>query len=301
MKKILSPHGWLIIDKPLHFTSAQVVSIVKRKFNKIKVGHAGTLDPLATGILPLALGEATKSVQYIMAERKKYRFEVTWGESRTTDDLEGDIINSSNLLPTLSQIESILKDFEGDILQSPPLYSALKIQGRRACDLMRQEKSVSLNTRPVTIYDLKVLSQPSDNQCIFEVECGKGTYVRALARDMGKKLGCFGHASLIDRLSVGPFEKKQALTLEMLASLDENILLKEYVQKVQDVLDDIPAVFISDDHVEDLRKGRTIPVTSPGLGLIQDQLQLCINAQQDAVAFVRVRDDRLCPERVLNI
>lgn len=294
-------HGWLIIDKPLHSTSAQVVHQVKKKFNKIKVGHAGTLDPLATGVLPLALGEATKSVQYIMAERKKYRFEVTWGASRTTDDLEGDIINFSDQRPKLIEIQHILKDFQGEILQSPPSYSALKIQGKRACDLMRQEKSVTLNPRQVMIYDLKLLSQLSNDRCLFEVDCGKGTYVRALARDMGEKLGCFGYASLIDRLSVGSFEKKQALTLEMLASLDKNILLKEYVKKVQDVLDDIPAVLVSDHEAEDLRKGRTIPVTSLGLGLEQNQLQLCIDNNHNVVAFVRVKDERLHPERVFNI
>lgn len=301
MKTQNSVHGWLIIDKPLNMTSAQVVHQVKKRFNKIKVGHAGTLDPLATGVLPLALGEATKSVQYIMAERKKYLFEVTWGASRTTDDLEGEVINWSDQRPTRSQIQSVIKDFQGEILQLPPLYSALKIQGQRACDLMRQKKLVSLNPRQIMIYNLQILSQPSKDRCLFEIDCGKGTYVRSLARDIGEKLGCFGHASLIDRICVGSFKKKQALTLEMLASIDENILLKEYVKKVQDVLDDIPAVLISDHHVEDLRKGRTIPVTSPGLGLEQNQLKLCINTHQDAVAFVRVKDDRLYPERVLNI
>ncbi len=294
-------HGWLVIDKPLHITSAQVVSQVRKKFNKIKVGHSGTLDPLATGILPLALGEATKSVQYIMAEHKKYFFEVTWGEERTTDDLEGEITYTSHERPDFKKIQDILSSFQGEIYQMPPLYSALKIQGRRACDLMRQNKEVLLQARPIQIYSLKIHSLPSQDRCLFEVECGKGTYVRALARDMGRKLRCFGHASMIDRLEVGPFKKKQAITLEKLASLDENILLKEYVKKIQDVLDDIPAVLISQADAIELRLGRTIPVLSRDTEGDQNRLQLCIDENHQVVAFVRLKGHKLFPERVFNI
>ena len=298
-----SPHGWLIIDKPLHITSARAVALVKRKLGQIKIGHAGTLDPLATGVLPLALGEATKTVSYVMTEKKRYRFEVTWGEERTTDDTEGQVRVISVQRPSKKEILAVLSDFQGEILQAPPLYSALKIKGERACDLMRRHENVSLMARPVHICSLELKEIVSSDRAIFDVECGKGTYVRAIARDMGKKLGCYAYASAIDRLSVGRFEKNQALSLEKLASLDENVILRKYVRKIPDVLDDIPAVRVSEMQATRLRQGQGI-ISEPldGLGKEhQGHLFLSLDPSQKPVAFVRYHENELWPERVFNI
>lgn len=298
-----SPHGWLTIDKPLHMTSARAVSLVKRKLGRVKIGHAGTLDPLATGVLPLALGEATKTVSYVMTGKKRYRFDVTWGEERTTDDAEGEILAISARRPSKEEILALLSDFQGEILQAPPLYSALKIRGERACDLMRQHGNVSLMPRPVKIFSLLLKEIVSSDRAIFEVECGKGTYVRAIARDMGKKLECYAYASAIDRLSVGRFEKNQSLSLEKLASLDENVILREYVRKIPDVLDDIPAIHVSEMQAKRLRQGQGItPEWLDGLGKEQQgHVLLSLDPSQKPVAFVRYHGNELWPERVFNI
>lgn len=299
----ISPvHGWLIIDKPLHMTSAHVVSLVKKKLGGIKTGHAGTLDPLATGVLPLALGEATKTVQYVMTGRKQYRFEVTWGEARTTDDREGQIMTTSGKRPSKEEILAVLGNFQGKILQTPPCCSALKINGRRACDLMRQQKPVQPAPRFVEIFSLQLQDVISPDCAIFEIECGKGTYVRSVARDMGQTLGCYGYASAIDRISVSQFQKKQAISLEKLASLDENVILREYVKEIPDVLDDIPAVPISEAQAMRLRLGQGITADAlPDVNNEKRPVLLCLDLSGKPVAFVRHHENKLWPERVFNI
>src|SRR5579863_993891 len=179
-------HGWVVLDKPIGMTSTHAVAVVKRLFSAKRAGHAGTLDPLASGGLPIAIGEATKTVPFVMDGRKRYRFTVTWGEERDTDDTEGRVVKSSDVRPTAEAIRALLPRFTGLIEQIPPQYSAIKIQGERAYDLARDGETVELKPRPVEIHELILTEQIDSANSVFEAECGKGTYVRALARDMGR-------------------------------------------------------------------------------------------------------------------
>src|SRR5580698_5672364 len=198
-------HGWVVLDKPIGMTSTHAVAIVKRLFSAKRAGHAGTLDPLASGGLPIAIGEATKTVPFVMDGRKRYRFTVAWGEERDTDDTEGRAVRTSEIRPTPEAITALLPRFTGLIEQIPPQYSAIKVQGERAYDLARDGETVELKPRPVEIHQLSLVEQPDSSRSVFEAECGKGTYVRALARDIGRILGCFGHISALRRTLVGPF------------------------------------------------------------------------------------------------
>ena len=206
-------HGWLILDKPFEMTSTTAVAIIKRLLDAQKAGHAGTLDPLATGILPIALGEATKTVSFAVDGEKAYCFTVRWGAQTTTDDTEGAVTFSSPLRPTLPQIEALLPQFTGEILQVPPQFSAIKIDGNRAYDLAREGETVALEARTVVIERLVIVDMPDDDTTVFEAECGRGTYVRAIARDLGRLLGCYGHVTALRRTRVGPFSEADAVTL----------------------------------------------------------------------------------------
>ncbi len=213
-KKGTPVHGWLILDKPLEMTSTTAVAIIKRLFDAQKAGHAGTLDPLATGILPIALGEATKTVSFAVDGEKSYRFTVRWGAQTTTDDTEGEITERSNHRPSAADIEALLPRFTGDIMQTPPQYSAIKVDGNRAYDLARDGETVALEPRAVQIDRLEATIHNDDQTTTFEADCGKGTYVRALARDMGRALGCYGHVIALRRTRVGPFDEDDAVTVE---------------------------------------------------------------------------------------
>ena len=215
--------GWLIFDKPHGMGSTDAVSLIKRTFRADKAGHAGTLDPLATGVLPIALGEATKTVPYLMDERKTYVFTVTWGEERATDDLEGEVTQRSDKRPSLAEIQALIPGFVGTITQVPPQFSAVKINGARAYDLAREGETVEIAAREVEIFRLELLSRPDADKARFEVECGKGTYVRAFARDMGRLLGCYGHISALRRISVAPFDERLAVTQEQLAEAAKQV------------------------------------------------------------------------------
>jgi tRNA pseudouridine55 synthase len=255
-------HGWVVLDKPHGMTSTQAVGKVRWLFEAEKAGHGGTLDPLATGLLPIALGEATKTVPWAMEGEKVYRFGVGWGAERSTDDLEGEITAQSPLKPAQNDIESILQQFIGDIIQKPPAFSALKVDGQRAYDLARQGADVDLAARPVRIDDLQLMSCPHENEAIFEVTCGKGTYVRALARDMGRVLGCFGHVVSLRRIKVGPFTEGQMISLESLEEMRhkpagltaENGALRP----LETVLDGIPALALKDEEARRLRLGQQV-------------------------------------------
>jgi tRNA pseudouridine55 synthase len=209
--------GWLVFDKPYGMGSTDAVSLIKRTFRADKAGHAGTLDPLATGVLPIALGEATKTVPYLMDERKTYVFNVTWGEERTTDDLEGEVTQRSDKRPSQADLLALIPRFTGTISQVPPQFSAVKINGARAYDLAREGEAVDIAAREVEVFRLELLACPDADTTRFEVECGKGTYVRAFARDMGRLLGCYGHVSELRRISVAPFDERLAVTQEQLA------------------------------------------------------------------------------------
>ena len=213
--------GWVIFDKPFGMGSTDAVSFIKRIYRADKAGHAGTLDPLASGILPIALGEATKTVPYVMDGSKVYRFTASWGEERTTDDREGAVTATSDKRPTLAEIEVLLPRFTGIISQVPPRFSAIKVDGERAYDLARSGDAVELKAREIEIFEIRIVDMADADATVFEVECGKGTYVRAIARDMGRLLGCFGHVSDLRRLVVDPFDEQDAVTKDELDAAAE--------------------------------------------------------------------------------
>src|SRR5690348_15159642 len=217
-KKGTAVHGWVIVDKPAGMTSTQVVATVKRIFDAQKAGHAGTLDPMATGVLAVALGEATKTVPFVMDARKTYRFSARWGEARDTDDAEGAVIATSDKRPTRAEIERAIPGLVGSILQTPPAYSAVKVEGERAYDLAREGQAVVLAPRQVEIADVRLLGQPDADTAEFEMNCGKGAYVRAWVRDLAVLLGTVGHVSALRRTAVGPFMAADAIGLEKLRS-----------------------------------------------------------------------------------
>jgi tRNA pseudouridine55 synthase len=255
-------NGWLILDKPAGMTSTQAVAIIKRLFDAQKAGHAGTLDPLATGVLPVALGEATKTCSFAVEGDKSYRFTVRWGAETDTDDSEGEVVRTSELRPTMADIEAVLPRFTGEILQVPPTFSAIKVRGERAYDLAREGEAPQLEPRPVFIGVLKVLDQPDDSSAEFEAVCGKGTYVRALARDLGRALGCYGHVIALRRTQVGPFHEDVAVRLadlqdaaRMPGAAD---LLQAKLLPVEAVLEGLERLNVSAAVASQLRRGQPV-------------------------------------------
>ena len=274
-------NGWLILDKPVSMTSTQAVGYVRRVFNAQKAGHAGTLDPLATGILPIALGEATKTVPFAVDGAKAYRFAVRWGAETETDDSEGRVARTSERRPRLDEIEAELPKFIGEIMQQPPAYSAIKVAGERAYDLARGGEIVDLAPRPVVIDALRVADMPDDATTIFEAECGRGTYVRAIARDLGRLLGCYGHVVALRRTRVGGFDEAIAVTREAIeATIAAGGDLMALLAPVEAALDDITALPVSSDDATRLRnggsvliRGRDAPVLSgPAFAICKGQL-----------------------------
>lgn len=249
--------GWINLNKPEGVTSNDAVMILKRALGFPKIGHAGTLDPLAAGILPIALGEATKLVQYMMEDDKVYLFQVTWGESRTTDDREGDVVATSDVRPTAEQIRSVLPDFTGTIQQRPPAFSAIKVDGKRAYDMARAGEDVELAERPVNIYELDVTESTTDT-ATFRCVCGKGTYVRSLARDIAEKLGTKAYVSSLIRQNVGPFSLNDAISLDFFRETSDKDHLESIVLPVQTVLDDIPELAVNDTEATRLKNGQKL-------------------------------------------
>jgi len=239
--------GWLALDKPAGLTSTRALAEVKRLFQAAKAGHAGTLDPLATGVLPIALGDATRTVPFVMEARKVYRFTIRWGVETTTDDSEGEPVATSDRRPDRDALLAALGRFTGDIMQAPPAYSAIKIDGARAYDLAREGAPVTTEPRLVTIHRLALVEQPDSDTAILEAECGKGTYVRALARDLGRALGTFGHVVALRRQAVGPFADRMAVSLDALrdiAAAEGPEGCARLLQPIEFVLGDIPAVAV---------------------------------------------------------
>jgi tRNA pseudouridine55 synthase len=297
-------NGWFVLDKPHGMSSNDALQKVRRHFGKVKAGHAGTLDPLATGILPIALGEATKVIPFAMDHTKTYVFDVEWGEERTTDDAEGDISHISSVRPTQQAIESILSSFVGAQLQTPPLYSAIKLQGKRACDRVRKGEDVTLSPRTIAIHGLCLLNISSPNTACFEVVCGKGTYVRSLARDIGRALGTAAHITALRRTRVGPFRESQAHTLEKVLEMQDHCALKEAVYSVDIVLDDIPVIILTDPNIDRLRKGQRLT----GADIILDDstehptgtVFRCYDTHGIFHALAHFDQNILSPYRVLN-
>ncbi len=261
-KKGKPVHGWLVLDKPIGLTSTQAVGIVKRLFEAQKAGHAGTLDPLATGILPIALGEATKTVPFTVDGEKAYRFTVRFGAETDTDDAEGAVVETSEARPSRAAIEALLDNFTGEISQVPPRYSAIKVEGNRAYDLARSGEEVELEPRTVVIEDLRLVEMPDAETAVFEAECGKGTYVRALARDMGRALGCLGHVVALRRTRVGPFEEAEAVTVEALqaAAQEGEAALAAQLLSVEAALEDLPDVGVGPNDAASLARGQSVLV-----------------------------------------
>ena len=252
-------HGWLIFDKPEGMNSTRAVGLVKSLYDAAKAGHAGTLDPLATGVLPIALGEATKTVPFVVEGSKVYRFTVRFGIETNTDDAEGKVTASSDRRPSSPEIEATLPRFTGEIIQVPPRFSALKVEGARAYELARDEEQFELEPRPVSIARLTLVAHPDKDHCILETECGKGTYVRALARDLGRALGSHGHVAALRRTRVGPFGEDRAVSVERLEALasDRDDLVAA-LEPVEIALRGIPALAVSAADAARLRRGQPV-------------------------------------------
>ncbi len=258
--------GWIVLDKGLNLTSTDAVTRVRRAFDAKKAGHAGTLDPLASGILPIALGEATKTVAWLMEAEKAYRFTVEWGNSTDTQDREGKVIASSDVRPIKADIEAALATFIGEIQQVPPIYSAIKIAGERAYDLARDGETPEMVARPVLLKEATLVDMPDADHATIECRCGKGFYVRALARDLATALGAEGHVSALRRTAVGPFHESAAITLEKLVDLCHTDAASESFLPVETALDDIPALAVTEEEAFRLRQGR-------GILLLPDQAE----------------------------
>ncbi|HKF72791.1 MAG TPA: tRNA pseudouridine(55) synthase TruB [Stellaceae bacterium] len=298
-------HGWLVLDKPVGVSSARVVAIVRRLFNAEKAGHGGTLDPLASGILPVALGEATKTVAWAMAARKTYRFTVRWGEARTTDDAEGTVIATSDRRPREAEIGAVLSGFVGEIRQRPPTYSALKVAGERAYDLARGGEVVELEARSVRIESLRLRAVPDPDHAEFEAEVGKGTYIRALGRDLALKLGTCGHISALRRTRVGPFDEAHAISLDKLTSLGHSPPPFEHLLPVGTALDDIPALALTEAEAARLRCGQAVlplrPTDRAFILELGNGQRIRATCGTKLVALAEIADGALRPVRVLNL
>jgi tRNA pseudouridine55 synthase len=294
-------NGWLIIDKPAGMTSTAVVNRVKRLTDAAKAGHGGTLDPLATGVLPIALGEATKTVMYVMDAAKRYRFTVRFGASTTTDDSEGEILETSERRPSDAEIEALLPAFTGTILQRPPDFAAVKIAGERAYDIARRGDVVDLPEREVRFDEIVLIERSDADHAVFEAACGKGAYIRALARDMGERLGCLGHVTALRRLAVGPFTADAAVALDALVEITEHDSLPQVLVSVSTALADIPALAVTEPQAARLRSGHPIRI-SPRLvmGETVEGGTIKVLNDGDLVALGRLQDGELAPLRVFT-
>ena len=297
--------GWLVIDKPIGITSTDVVNRTRRLFNARKAGHGGTLDPLATGILPIAFGEATKTVSYIMDGEKSYSFTLQWGEERDTDDAEGEVTSTSDARPSREEIEAALADFIGVIQQVPPVYSAIKVDGQRAYDLARDGAELELKARDVEIHDFTLTDLPDADHATFAVACGKGAYIRAMARDLGRKLGCCAHVVALRRTRVGPFTLEDAISLESLEGLSDGPAALKRLLPVETALDDIPALALTENEATRLRNGQALSMLAR---VNADRIQglepgdlVCAMAAGKPVAITRLEAGELRPVRVLNL
>jgi tRNA pseudouridine55 synthase len=292
-------HGWLVLDKPFEMTSTRAVGILKRLFFAQKVGHAGTLDPLATGILPIAFGEATKTVPFAVDGEKVYRFAVRWGAETATDDAEGEVIATGEGRPTASDIEALLPQFIGKIMQVPPQFSAIKVDGERAYTLAREGEEVVLEARPVVIDELRLTEIPNDDVAIFEARCGKGTYVRAIARDMGRALGCRGHVIELRRARVGPFSEDCSVSLEEIeAAAEAGEDLSSFLQPVETALGDILELNVSPSDAADLVQGRSILIRGRDAPVLGGAAYAMSKGR--IIALGEIEKGALHPTRVFN-
>jgi tRNA pseudouridine55 synthase len=303
-RKGIPLHGWIVLDKLLGLSSSQAVGAVRRITGAAKAGHGGTLDPLASGILPIALGEATKTVAWAMDGLKTYRFRLRWGEARSTEDAEGEVTATSDVRPTEEAIRAALPRFRGKILQRPPIFSALKVAGRRAYELARADEAVELAPREVEVHELRLIGLVDVDHADFEARVGKGTYIRSLARDLAEALGTVGHLVQLRRLSVGPFDETQAISLDKLESLGHRAAASEHLLPIETALDDIPALALTEAEAERLRHGVPIPLLqAPDRPLehLQHGAVVCATAGGKLVALAEFEEGLLRPVRVMNL
>jgi len=291
-------HGWVVLDKPYGAGSTAMVGKVRWLYSAQKAGHAGTLDPLATGILPIALGEATKTVPFMMDAAKSYEFTLTWGENTSTQDAEGDVIARSDVRPSEDEIRAALPEFRGQIEQIPPKFSAIKVGGKRAYDLARAGEAVELSSRHVQIDRFDLVSMTKDTAS-FEVDCGKGTYIRSLARDLAANLGACGHVTILRRTRVGPFDTGRALTLDALQNICDRGAAKDGLCPVVTALDDIPALAVTSGDTDYLKQGRAI-ICPPDFDYGSSQWVLTIFGETP-IALCHPREGQLVPKRVFNM
>ncbi|PKR89549.1 tRNA pseudouridine(55) synthase TruB [Pleomorphomonas diazotrophica] len=297
-KKKGTVHGWVVLDKPYGMTSTQAVGAMKRIFGTPKAGHAGTLDPLASGMLPIALGEATKTVPYVMDGDKLYRFTVRWGAETSTDDAEGEVVKASDHRPSADDIDAVLDEFEGEILQTPPAFSAIKVDGERAYDLARAGETVELEARPVTVHRLDLVDCPDADTAVFEAECGKGTYVRAIARDMGRRLGTAGHVIELRRLVVGPFGEEDMVTIDALqAALEADGDALSLLTPIEAALAGLPQLDVTSDQAVRLRNGN--PVLLRGRDAPVEEEAVGVFERGRLMAIAKVEHGELKPVRLI--
>ncbi len=298
-------HGWIVLDKPLGLSSSAAVGRVRRTLDAQKAGHGGTLDPLATGILPIALGEATKTMSYVMDGHKGYRFTIRWGQATKTDDGEGEITQSSDHRPSQQEIENAIPEYIGDIEQVPPAYSAIKIDGKRAYALARADEEVVLQARTVSVKELNLVRIIDDDHAEFEMTCGKGTYVRSLGRDLALSLATVGHITALRRTSVGPFSESCAISLDSLESLGHIAPDSDPILPIETVLDDIPALALSEEEARKLKQGQAVsvlPVLSqnPEIDIGQGDIVSVMSGGR-LIALAEINGGDIRPFRVLNL
>ena len=297
-------HGWVILDKTIGMTSTQAVGAIKRLFSCKRAGHAGTLDPLASGCLPIALGEATKTVPFVMDGRKTYSFTVGWGEQRDTDDADGRVVAVSEARPSREAIEAALPNYIGTIEQIPPQYSAIKVDGERAYDLARDGETVDLQARPVDIYRLELVNMPDASTAEFRAECGKGTYVRSLARDIGRELGCLGYIKALRREAVGSFSQNDMISLEQLTAMCHRAAageasLADALLPVETALDDIPALAVARADAARLQRGQAVLLRGRDAPIFRGTVYVTVSGQ--LVALAEVDRGEIVPKRVFNL
>ena len=301
-------NGWIIVDKQTGITSRQVVTKISKILNLKKVGHGGTLDPLATGILPIAIGEATKVISLVQSKEKKYAFIIKWGESTETDDSEGMILEISKARPTHKEITSILNCFIGNVFQKPPLYSAIKINGQRSYKLARQKIEIEHKLRKIKVYNLTLKKIIDVNSAEFEVTCGKGTYVRSLARDIAEKLNTKGHIVSLRRLSVGPFDEKDTIFIDFSKEIIHSQPVLDKLSPIETVLDDIPALVLNEKEARQVKQGQKINFESlqfiknfelkyPNYNAFE---KFCAICNKKLIALIKIEDGKVKPARVIN-
>ena len=298
-------NGWLILDKPSGITSTGAVNRAKRLYDARKAGHGGTLDPLATGLLPIAFGEATKTVSHVMDGTKTYSFTLRWGTETDTDDSEGEALERSDFRPDPQAVEQALSAFRGRIQQTPPRFSAIKINGERAYDLARANKPVELAPRDIDIFDIQVDAMPDRDHTVFAVTSGKGAYMRSLARDIARAVDGLGHVSALRRMAVGPFTEADSISLDELESIGQIAAREEKLLPVETALDDIPALVVTDTEAALLRNGRAVSLLQKvDLQRIADLEQgdtVLARTRTKPIALVRYAAGEMKPFRVLNL